>query len=79
MQYPGIFSPSEEDKTGLLVHKAGGAEHGRWVFDYNVARDDDDEASTLFGHHAFCAGRICFNQRCQRHHAYFLGQIRHIG
>ena len=29
---------------------AGGAEHGRWVFDYNAARDDDDEAGfTLTG------------------------------
>ena len=50
------FSPAEDDKTGLLVHKAGGAEHGRWVFDYNVARDDDDEAGFLFGHHAFVPG-----------------------
>ena len=52
----GIFLPPEDDKTGLLVHKAGGAEHGRWVFDYNVARDDDDEAGFLFGHHAFVPG-----------------------
>ena len=52
----GIFLPTEDDKTGLLVHKAGGAEHGRWVFDYNVARDDDDEAGFLFGHHAFVPG-----------------------
>jgi hypothetical protein len=50
------FSPGEGDKTGLLVHKAGGAEHGRWVFDYSVARDDDDEAGFLFGHHAFVPG-----------------------
>jgi len=50
------FSLTEDDKTGLLVHKAGGAEHGRWVFDYNVARDDDDEAGFLFGHHAFVPG-----------------------
>jgi hypothetical protein len=50
------FSPAEDDKTGLLVHKAGSAEHGRWVFDYNVARDDDDEAGFLFGHHAFVPG-----------------------
>ena len=49
------FSPAEDDKTGLLVHKAGSAEHGRWVFDYNVARDDD-EAGFLFGHHAFVPG-----------------------
>jgi len=50
------FSPSEGDRTGLLVHKAGGAEHGRWVFDYNRARDDDDEAGFMFGHHAFVPG-----------------------
>ncbi len=47
------FSPSEGDKTGLLVHKAGGAEHARWVIDYKVARDDDDEAGFMFGHDAF--------------------------
>jgi hypothetical protein len=50
------FSPGEDDKTGLLTHKAGGAEHGRWVIDYNVARDDDDEAGFMFGHHAFLPG-----------------------
>jgi len=50
------FSPGEGDKTGLLVHKAGGAEHGRWVIDYDVARDDDDEAGFKFGHHAFLPG-----------------------
>jgi hypothetical protein len=50
------FSPVEGNRTGLLVHKAGGAEHGRWVFDYNVARDDDDEAGFKFGHHVFTPG-----------------------
>jgi hypothetical protein len=50
------FSPGEDDKTGLVVHKAGSAEHGRWVFDYNAARDDDDEAGFMFGHHAFVPG-----------------------
>lgn len=50
------FFPGEDDKTGLLVHKAGGAEHGRWIFDYNLAREDDDEAGFLFGHHTFAPG-----------------------
>ncbi|HEY7216804.1 MAG TPA: hypothetical protein VH985_00325 [Candidatus Binatia bacterium] len=50
------FSPAEGDKIGMLVHKAGGAEHGRWVFDYNVAREDDDEAGFMFGHHVFAPG-----------------------
>ena len=50
------FSTTEESKSGLLVHKAGGAEHGRWVFDYNAAREDDDEAGFMFGHHVFAPG-----------------------
>jgi hypothetical protein len=50
------FSSAEEKKSGLLVHKAGGAEHGRWIFDYNAARDDDDEAGFMFGHHVFAPG-----------------------
>ena len=50
------FSPTEEGKSGSLVHKAGGAEHGRWVFDYNAARQDDDEAGFMFGHHVFAPG-----------------------
>jgi hypothetical protein len=50
------FFAGEDDKTGLLVHKAGGVEHGRWVFDYDVTSDDDDEADFLFGQHAFLPG-----------------------
>ena len=41
---------------GWLVHKAGGAEHGRWVFDYDVADEDDDEPGFLLGSHAFVPG-----------------------
>ena len=50
------FSPTEDDKTGLLVHKAGGSEHARWVFDYDESADDDDEAGYRFGAHAFRTG-----------------------
>jgi hypothetical protein len=46
----------ENDKTGMLVHKPGGAEPGRWIFDYDVMSDDDDEAGFLFGRHAFVPG-----------------------
>jgi hypothetical protein len=47
------FFAGEDDKTGLLVHKPGGAEHGRWVFDYDLTSDHGDEAGFLFGQHAF--------------------------
>jgi hypothetical protein len=50
------FWAGEDDEVGRLVHKPGGAEHARWVFDYNPDEDDDDEAGYRFGSHAFLPG-----------------------
>jgi hypothetical protein len=50
------FWPGEDDKHGRLVHKPGGAEHARWVFDYEADTTDDDEAGYRFGVHAFSLG-----------------------
>jgi len=50
------FWSGEDDKIGRLVHKPGGAEHARWVFDYDVERVDDDESGYRFGVHAFTPG-----------------------
>jgi hypothetical protein len=50
------FWQGEGDEIGRLVHKPGGAEHARWVFDYNPDEDDDDEAGYRFGVHAFVPG-----------------------
>lgn len=50
------FWSDEPDEIGRLVHKPGGAEHARWVFDYNPAATDDDEAGYRFGTHAFMFG-----------------------
>ena len=50
------FWDDEPNQVGLLRHKAGGAEHARWVFDYDDARSDDDEAGYRFGSHAFIPG-----------------------
>jgi hypothetical protein len=41
---------------GRLVHKPGGSEHARWVFDYDLSTTDDDEAGYRFGAHAFTPG-----------------------
>ena len=41
---------------GYLVHKPGGSEHARWVFDYDPGRTDDDETGYHFGAHAFVPG-----------------------
>ncbi len=46
----------DEEETGRLVHKPGGKEHARWVFDYDETAEDDDEAGYRFGTHAFRPG-----------------------
>jgi len=50
------FWAGQDDQVGRLVHKPGGAEHARWVFDYDPDRDDDDEAGYRFGSHALTPG-----------------------
>ena len=50
------FWNGKEDEIGRLVHKPGGAEHARWVFDYDPDRDDDDESGYRFGTHIFVPG-----------------------
>ena len=50
------FWGGESDENGKLVHKPGGAEHARWVFDYDPKASDDDESGYRFGAHAFVPG-----------------------
>jgi hypothetical protein len=50
------FWEGEEDQVGLVVHKPGGPEHGRWVFDYDQTAEEDDESGYRFGAHAFRPG-----------------------
>lgn len=46
----------DEEEIGRLVHKSGGREHARWVFDYEEAAEEDDEAGYRFASHAFRPG-----------------------
>jgi len=46
----------EDEEIGRLVHKPGGKEHARWVFDYDQTAETDDEAGYRFGAHAFEPG-----------------------
>lgn len=46
----------EQEEVGLLVHKPGGKEHARWVFDYDRTAAEDDEAGYRFASHAFRPG-----------------------
>jgi hypothetical protein len=50
------FWDDEEDTIGTLVHKPGGNEHARWMFDYGSGSDDDEEAGYRFGEHKFSTG-----------------------
>jgi hypothetical protein len=50
------FWEGEDDQVGFVVHRPGGPEHGRWMFDYNPKRADDDESGYRFGAHAFRNG-----------------------
>ena len=50
------FWEGEEDQVGRLVHKPGGPEHARWVFDYDVTAEEDDESGYRFGTHVFAPG-----------------------
>ncbi|HZP79349.1 MAG TPA: hypothetical protein VFB45_24660 [Pseudolabrys sp.] len=46
-----------EEEHGRLVHRPGGGkDRGRWVFDYDDAAEEDDEAGYRFASHAFRPG-----------------------
>ena len=50
------FWEGEDDEFGRLLHKPGGAQHARWLFDYGETTQDDDEAGYRFGDHVFRNG-----------------------
>lgn len=50
------FWAGEPDEHGRLVHRPGGDAGARWVFDYDAATDEDDEAGYRFGDHVFQIG-----------------------
>ena len=50
------FWGGQPDEIGRLAHRAGGPEHSRWVFDYDVTTHGDDEAGYRFASHAFRPG-----------------------
>ena len=50
------FWDDEDEAVGHLVHKPGGAEHARWLFDYGAGDDEDEEAGYRFGAHRFSTG-----------------------
>ena len=50
------FWEGEPDEIGQLLHRPGGRDHARWVFDYGGEAQDDEEAGFRFAEHAFVPG-----------------------
>jgi hypothetical protein len=50
------FWQGQDDQIGFLVHKPGGPEHARWIFDYDKTAEEDDESGYRFGAHVFRLG-----------------------
>ena len=50
---PDLTPEAGHIRVRVEAYKAGGAEHDRWVFDYDVTDDDEDESGFHFGSHTF--------------------------
>ena len=50
------FWGNEPRMRGMLVHRAGGVHGATWIFDYDNAKDNDDEAGYRLGDHALVVG-----------------------
>ncbi len=46
----------DDEELGRLLHRPGGGEHVRWMFDYQGKAAYDDEAGYRFGAHSFRQG-----------------------
>lgn len=45
-----------KEEIGHLLHRPGGPEHARWVFDYDGKAEYEDESGYRFGAHEFRPG-----------------------
>ncbi len=50
------FWGNEPRMRGMLVHRAGGVQGATWIFDYDNAKDNDDEAGYRLGDHVLLTG-----------------------
>jgi hypothetical protein len=74
------FWGDEEDAVGLLVHRPGGAEHARWMFDYGAGSGEDDEAGFRFGAHAFTPGEyVSISDHGGELHTFKVASVERVG
>lgn len=71
------FWNGEPEQIGRLVHKPGGKEHARWIFDYDLKRTDDDEAGYRFGAHTFAPGEyVSISDESGEVHTYQVASVQ---
>jgi hypothetical protein len=70
------FWHGQDDSIGRLVHKPGGSEHARWVFDYDSSRLDDDEAGYRFGAHRFVPGEYVTIRDQEESHTFRIASVQ---
>lgn len=74
------FWEGKDDEQGMLVHKPGGPEHARWVFDYDQTAEDDDESGYRFGTHAFRTGEyVSIRGEDGEMHTYIVASVEPAG
>ena len=64
------FWDGEDDEIGFLVHKPGGSEHARWVFDYDAAAEARRRERLPFRRARLPPGRIRLDPRRGRRDAH---------
>jgi hypothetical protein len=57
------FWSGADEEIGRLTHKPGGAEHARWVFDYDPDTTDDDLGRIPLRRARLRTRRVCFIPR----------------
>ena len=69
------FRPGEDDRFGMLVHRAGGADGATWTIDYDTSRDDDDESGYRLDRHIFRVGDYVTFREGRDEHAFRIVDI----
>ena len=73
------FWEGEDDEIGFLVHKPGGPEHARWVFDYDQTAERRRRERLPLRRPCVPPGRICLDPRRGRRDAHLPGGLGRAG
>jgi hypothetical protein len=69
------FRPDEDDAVGKLVHGPG----GRWSFEYDDSRTDDDEVAFRLGDETFAVGEyISIREDDGEMHTFVVAQVNEV-